>query len=44
MTTAIIGGLIITTLLLIGEKVSKKRKNPNILKIKSRCIGFLVFM
>lgn len=26
MTTAIIGGLIITTLLLIGEKVSKKEK------------------
>ena len=43
MTTAIIGGLIITTLLLIGEKVSKK-KNPNILKIKSRCIGFFMFM
>lgn len=26
MTTAIIGGLIITTLLLIGEKVSKKKE------------------
>lgn len=32
MTTAIVGGLIITTLLLIGEKLSKKKKNSNILK------------
>ena len=45
MTTAIIGGLIITTLLLIGEKVSKKRKNPNILKNKKPMYRlFLVFM
>lgn len=33
MITAIVGRLIITTLLLIGEKLSKKKKNSNILKI-----------
>ena len=32
MITAIVGRLIITTLLLIGEKLSKKKKNSNILK------------
>ncbi len=32
MITAIVGGLIITTLLLIGEKLSKKKKNSNTLK------------
>ena len=45
MITAIVGGLIITTLLFIGEKLSKKKKNSNILKNKEPIrSAFLVLM